>query len=147
MRFWLKILSLTDILSLFHLWRMLCKTKFDWWKNRFLFLKMSLDITITVLHLWLSNWLTDALWAFGQTAIPCSKQNPEQTELLVFTCAICMLSITGLMLLVVLIGGVCQAHRRLLGWSRRHKDSGAILESWGDPRHTSIVRQTCTIAS
>lgn len=59
------------------------------------------------------------------------------------TCAVCVLSITWLMLLVVLIGGVGQAHCWLLGWGRRHKDSGGILESWGNSRHTSIIWQTC----
>ncbi|TNN62573.1 hypothetical protein EYF80_027172 [Liparis tanakae] len=50
------------------------------------------------------------------------------------TCAICMLSVTGLMLLVILIGRVGQSHCRLFSGSRRHKDRGAVLESRGNPR-------------
>lgn len=63
------------------------------------------------------------------------------------TCAISrMLAIAGLMLLVVLVGGVGQAHCRLLGWSRRHEDGGAVLEGWGNARHSSVIRQTCRLA-
>lgn len=64
-----------------------------------------------------------------------------------FTCAISMLSITGLMLLVVLIGWVCQAHCRLLGRGRRDKYSRPILESRGNPWHTSIIWQPCNRVS
>lgn len=63
------------------------------------------------------------------------------------TCAVRMLPITRLMLLVILVRGVGQAHCRLLGWSRRHKDRRTILEGWRNPRYTSVVWQTCMMAN
>lgn len=73
----------------------------------------------------------------------CSASFQHRLGLRTFTCAISMLSITGLMLLVVLIGWVCQAHCRLLGRGRRDKHSRPILESRGNPWHTSIIWQPC----
>lgn len=61
--------------------------------------------------------------------LPWDEFTQTVTQHLSFTCAVGMLSITGLMLLVVLTGGVCQAHRRLLGRRRRDEHSWTILES------------------
>ena len=54
-----------------------------------------------------------------------------------------MLSVVGLVLLVVLAGGVPQAHPGLLGRRGRHEDGGAVLEGRRHPGHASVVGQAC----
>ena len=59
------------------------------------------------------------------------------------TCAVGVLSVAGLVLLVVLAGGVAQAHALLLGRGRRNEDGGAVLEGRGHAGHAGVVGQSC----
>lgn len=55
------------------------------------------------------------------------------------TCSIRVLAVARLM--VVLAGGVPQAHVGLLGRGRRHKNGGAVLKGAGHPGHAGVVRK------